>query len=281
MLVNCSRGSRTRQARIDPKLETIMNSDAMSSNSEAPYGERLSSVIPPTAVRDRTANVHGAERVGSGLLGSLFVLWGARREGVVGALAIAGGMGLLARAATGRCAIKRALEPSPFARDIARSQGWRTATATSASVTIGRPREDVYKMWRDFNNLPLFMTHIEAIEVITPERSRWQVKAPMGQSVGWVSHITEDVQNERIAWESEGGGAVSNTGRVEFRDAPGGRGTEVSAMIAYQPPLGDAGRLLGPIFREVPEHQMRDDLRRMKQIMETGEVTVSQMQPET
>jgi uncharacterized membrane protein len=259
-----------------------MNSEALlPSNPQAPRVERVQSGIPPIAARDRGANVHGAERIGSGLLGSLFVLWGARRDGAVGALAIAGGMGLLARAATGRCAIKRVLEPSPFAREIAQRQGWRTATATSASVTIGRPREEVYKLWRDFNNLPLFMAHIDAIEVIDPQRSRWVVKAPMGETVGWTSHIVDDVENERIAWESEGGAAVSNMGRVEFRDAPGDRGTEVSAMIAYQPPFGEAGRLLGPIFREVPEHQMRDSLRRLKQIMETGEVTVSQMQPET
>jgi uncharacterized membrane protein len=223
--------------------------------------------------------VQGAERIGSGLLGSLFLLWGVRREGPVGLAAMAGGLGLLARAATGRCAIKRALEPTPYASEIARTRGWPAAQVTSAAVTVGRPRAEVYALWRDFANLPRFMKHVQSIEVLTPHRSRWTVKAPLGKTVSWTSFVTEEIENERIAWESEAGAEVPNYGWVELRDAPGDRGTEISALIAYRPPFGSAGRLMSAVLRETPEHQMRDDLRRLKQILETGEVAASQAQP--
>lgn len=231
--------------------------------------------VPPTAYRDTGPNVEDNERIGSGVIGSVLLLWGLRRKGIAGALAIAGGTALIGRAATGRCAMKSALKPTPYSRQVAREQGWQAATVTSAAVTIARPREEVYALWRDFGNLPRFMEHVQHIEVVTPQRSRWTVKAPFGKTVKWTSYVTEDVPNERIAWEAESGAEVPNFGRVEFRHAPGGRGTEVRALIAYQPPYGEAGRLLNKLFRETPSHQMRDDLRRLKQIMETGEVAIS------
>ncbi len=235
----------------------------------------LSSDIPPTTYKETGPNVEGTERVGSGLLGAALALWGLRRSGVAGALAVAGGVGLVGRAASGRCAIKRAIQPRPYSRRIAKDHGWPSAAVTSAAVTIARPRAEVFQIWRDFSNLPRFMKHVEHIGVINPHRSRWTVKAPLGKAVTWTSYITEEVQNERIAWEAEGSAEVPNFGWVEFRDAPGDRGTEVRALVAYQPPYGEAGRLLNTLFHETPMYQMRDDLRRLKQMMETGEVAVS------
>lgn len=235
----------------------------------------LSPDIPPTTFREAGPNVEGNERIGSGLLGSILVLWGLRRSGLTGALAVAGGVGLVGRAATGRCAIKRAMQPRPYTRSVAKDHGWSSAAVTSAAVTIARPRPEVFQLWRDFANLPRFMKHVEHIEVITPHRSRWTVKAPLDRVVSWTSYITEEIQNERIAWEAEGSAEVPNFGWVEFRDAPGDRGTEVRALVAYQPPYGEAGRLLNTLFKETPTYQMRDDLHRLKQMMETGEVAVS------
>lgn len=225
----------------------------------------------------QAGNVHGPERFGSGLLGSAILVWGAQRRGVAGAMAIAGGLGLLARAATGHCAIKRALTPTPMSTNIARSQGWTTATVTKATITINCPREEIYRLWRDFSRLPDFMPAIENVEVITPLRSRWTVKAPLGKTMSWTSFVTADVPNERIAWESEVGAQVPNFGSVTFSDAKDGHGTEVHAMIAYQPPFRFVGRLLGGLLKSTPEHQMRDNLRRLKQIMETEENTRSQL----
>lgn len=235
----------------------------------------LSPDIPPNTVKNRGPNVDGAERIGSGMLGTLLVCWGLRRSGLAGAMAVAGGAALLGRSVTGSCTVKRVLQAPPYARAVAQEHGWSSANVSSAAVTIARPRETVYQTWRDFSNLPRFLAHVEHIEVVTPQRSRWTVKAPLQKTEKWTSYVTEDIPNERIAWESEGGATVPNFGWVEFRDAAGRRGTEVRALIAYRPPYGEAGRLLGMFLPETPSHQMRDDLRRFKQFMETGELAVS------
>ena len=235
----------------------------------------LSPDIPPNTMKSQGPNVEGAERIGSGMLGAMLVCWGMRRAGVPGAMAVAGGAALLGRSVTGSCAMKRALQAPPYTRAVAQEHGWPSANVTSAAVTIARSREEVYQTWRDFSNLPRFLAHVEHIEVVTPQRSRWTVKAPLGKTEKWTSYVTEDIPNERIAWESESGATVPNFGWVEFRDAPGQRGTEVKALIAYQPPYGEAGRLLAMLFPETPAHQMREDLRRFKQFMETGELAAS------
>ena len=250
------------------------------SRNERQHRPPLSSDIPPNTIKDRGPNVDGSERIGSGMLGTFLMCWGMGRSGLPRALALAGGALLIGRATTGNCAVKRALQASPYSRQLAHEHGWPSAHVTSAAVTIARPKSEVYRAWRDFSNLPRFLTHVESIDVLTPVRSRWRVKAPMGQEVSWISYVTEDLENERIAWESESGASVPNFGWVEFRDAPGGRGTEVKAMIAFQPPYGDAGRLLGILFQETPPHQMRDNLHRFKQFMETGEFAVSGTQPQ-
>lgn len=230
--------------------------------------------LSPTTLKRRGPNVGEGERVGSGMLGTLLVCWGMRQSGLSRALALAGGALLIGRAATAQCAVKRALQASPYTRRVARERGWPSAYVTRAAVTISRPREAVYAAWRDFSNLPRFLAHVEHIDVITPVRSRWTVTAPFDQTVSWISHVTEDIENTRIAWESESGAQIPNFGWVEFRDAGRGR-TEVQALIAFQPPYGEAGRLLSQLFQETPSQQMRDNLQRFKQFMETGELAVS------
>lgn len=251
--------------------------DLQNQDSFSTQGSQASSMQEDDVDITQGGNVHGPERVGSGLLGSALLVWGAQRRGMPGVMAVAGGLGLLARAATGHCAVKRVLTPSPLSRSIARSQGWTTATVAKATITIDCPREEIYQLWRDFSHLPDFMPDIEDIDVITPLRSRWTVKAPFGRTRSWTSFITADVPNERIAWESEVGAEVPNFGSVQFRDAPDGRGTEVSAMIAYQPPFRALGRVLGAVLTSAPEQQMRDNLRRLKQIMETEQTTELQL----
>lgn len=247
---------------------------SISKNDSASVSRALRHDIPPNTIKDRSPNVDGAERVGSGMLGTFLVCWGMRRTGLSRALALAGGAMLIGRATTGNCALKRTLQASPYSRRVAQEQGWPSAHVTSAAVTIARPRNEVYRAWRDFSNLPRFLAHVESIEIISPLRSRWTVKAPFDQKVSWISHVTEDLENTRIAWESESGASVPNFGWVEFRDAPRGR-TEVQALIAFQPPYGEAGRLMSVLFQETPSYQMRDNLHRFKQFMETGELAVS------
>ena len=143
------------------------------------------------------------------------------------------------------------------------------------TVTIGRPREEVYAFWRDFPNLATVMENIERIETIDERRSRWVVKAPAGKTVEWESVVTADEPNRLIAWQSVEGADVRSSGRVEFLDAAPGRGTMVRATIAYDPPGGTIGQWLAKFFQREPNLQVRRDLRRLKQFLETGEITSS------
>jgi uncharacterized membrane protein len=144
------------------------------------------------------------------------------------------------------------------------------------TVTINRPRQEIYAFWRDFRNLPLFMDNIESVAVLDARRSHWTVKAPAGTTVEWDSLLTEDVPGEVIAWTSDEDASVANSGRVEFRDSSNGRGTQVTVTIVYDPPAGGFGKLVAKLFQREPNIQARQDLRRFKQLMETGEIPTSQ-----
>jgi len=139
------------------------------------------------------------------------------------------------------------------------------------TVTINRPRRELYAFWRDFTNLPSFMDNVERVEILDGTRSHWVVKAPGGRTVEWDAAITEEREGEMIAWASLEGAEVANSGRIDFRDA-GERGTIVTATILYDPPAGLIGKLAAKLFQREPAIQARRDLRRFKQLMETGEI---------
>jgi uncharacterized membrane protein len=149
-----------------------------------------------------------------------------------------------------------------------------------AAITINRPREEVYRHWRDFENLPRFMAHLESVETTGDGHSRWKARGPLKKTVAWEAEIVEDRSGELIAWRSTKGALVGNSGSVRFSDAPGGRGTEVRVNLVYDPPGGKVGMALAKLLGEHPEQQVRDDLRRFKQVMETGEVVRSEGSPE-
>jgi uncharacterized membrane protein len=147
------------------------------------------------------------------------------------------------------------------------------------AITVLRPREEVYAFWRDFRNLPRFMFHVESVEPVEDGRSHWAVKGPTG-TVEWDAETTEERLNERIAWRSVDGSKVQHSGAVEFRDAPGERGTEIVVNLDYSPPGGPVGAIVAKVTGEEPRQQVKDDLRRFKQVMETGEVVRSDGTPE-
>lgn len=152
------------------------------------------------------------------------------------------------------------------------------------AVTINRPAEDLYAFWRDTRNLARIMENVCEIEPIDNRRSRWTVKAPAGREVSWESVITEDIPGVSIHWQSAEGADVANSGRIEFRET-GARGTVVRATIAYDPPAGTVGKLIAKLFQREPRIQTRRELRRFKQLMETGEIataarTVAQLDEE-
>jgi uncharacterized membrane protein len=144
------------------------------------------------------------------------------------------------------------------------------------SVTINRPRGELYGFWRDFNNLPLFMHNVNSVTIKDRTYSHWIIAAPAGKTVEWDSKITQDEPGRLIAWQSMEGASVRNSGQVEFLDSPDGRGTVVRVTLTYDPPAGAVGKLVAKLFQKEPKVQARQDLRRFKQLMETGEVSTAQ-----
>lgn len=142
------------------------------------------------------------------------------------------------------------------------------------TVTINRPAMELYAFWRNPENLVEIMDNIKSIEMIDDVRSRWTVKAPADREVSWQSVITNDVEGREITWQSAPEAEVANSGRIEFIDAAE-RGTVVRATIAYDPPFGTVGKLVAKLFQREPKLQARRDLRRFKQLMETGEVATA------
>jgi uncharacterized membrane protein len=143
-------------------------------------------------------------------------------------------------------------------------------------VTVNRNIHDVYAFWKDFENFPRFMRHLDSVERIDERHSRWRARGPAGLKVEWEAETLEDRADEWIAWRSLPGSRVDNSGSVRFTAAPGARGTEVRVQLQYTPPGGAVGRGLAWLFGEEPDIQVKDDLRRFKQLMETGEIPISE-----
>ena len=142
------------------------------------------------------------------------------------------------------------------------------------AVTINRPAAELFAYWRDFSNLASFMENVVSIDTLDAKRSHWVVKAPAGKTVEWNAVVTDEAESSFIAWASEEGADVPNSGRIDFREA-GARGTVVTATINYDPPMGVVGKVIAKLFQREPAIQARRDLRRFKQLMETGEVATA------
>jgi len=143
------------------------------------------------------------------------------------------------------------------------------------TVSINRPKQEVYQQWRDFTRFPTFMENVERVEDLGEGRSRWKVKAPLGSTVELVTRIVEDEPGTTIAWESDLDSEIQTSGRVEFFEQAPGRGTGVRLTLKYDPPAGLPGRAIAKILQREPNVQARRDLRRFKQLMETGEIATN------
>ena len=142
-------------------------------------------------------------------------------------------------------------------------------------TTVNKPVHEVYDFWRHFENFPRFMRHLESVEKLDERRSRWRATAPAGQTVEWEAELLEDRPDEWIAWRSVPGSQIENSGSVRFAPAPGGRGTELRVQLQYSPPAGALGRGIAWLFGQEPDQQIHYDLHRFKQLMETGEIPLS------
>ena len=231
----------------------------------------------------KEVNVSDIERWPSAIGGGALMAVGLRRGYVrsplgVGLLLVAG-HGLY-RGITGRDRIYRALGVDTSGKGT-RSTGVSPGDGIKVKhqVTINKSPEELYRFWRDFENLPRFMEHLESVQTIDDRRSHWVAKAPAGRTVAWDAEIIGEQENELIAWRSLPGAEVANAGSVRFRPAPAGRGTEVEVALQYDPPAGIIGATVARLFGEEPAQQVAGDLRRFKNIMEAGEVPTTEGQP--
>ncbi|HEV7367976.1 SRPBCC family protein [Arenibaculum sp.] len=208
--------------------------------------------------------------------GSLMALGGMRRGGLSGAAMAAAGMGLIWRGSARDPLMTGVGGHHDHVAGV--DERHHPVTITHA-VTIGKPRDELYRFWRDFENLPRFMEDVERIDVTDRHHSHWCVRSPGEGTVEWDAEVHDEREGEHISWRSVGEAEIHNSGIVRFRDAPGGRGTVVEVTLRYEPPFGRLGRTLAKLTGHEPEVQLRSNLRRLKQIMETGEVATSRANP--
>jgi uncharacterized membrane protein len=218
-------------------------------------------------------NVAAPERWASGLAGGALALFGLRQRSLVG-LAVAGiGACLVDRAVRGHCSVYGALNIDTAHAEPARPEEYFTrGIHVEHSITINNPPDELYRYWRDFNNLPRIMDHLQSVTVRDEKHSHWVAKAPAGYVVAWDAEIINDQPGKLIAWRSLADATVPNSGSIRFLAAPGDRGTEVRIVLDYIPPAGRVGWMIAKLFGEEPKQQVQADLRRFKQFIETGEV---------
>jgi len=218
-------------------------------------------------------NVGDMERVVSAVVGGGMTVLGLSRGSASGAACALMGAGLLYRGLTGHCHLYGALGVSTVERNRATAVPAQQGVRVEQSITIDRSPEELFQFWRDFENLAQFMEHLESVKC-EGNRSHWVAKAPLGMSVEWDAEIINERENEMIAWRSLPGSEVQTAGSVHFQGAPGGRGTAVTVNLKYNPPGGKLGAAAAKLFGEEPEQQISNDLRRLKQIMESSEFPV-------
>ncbi len=214
-------------------------------------------------------NVPDRERTVSLLGGALLAGAGVAQRSLGGIALAALGGALIYRGVTGRCEVYRALGIHSGAQNTSAGVPDHRGVKTVETITVQRPRAELYRHWRDFEHLPQFMRHLERVEVIDARRSRWVVRTLAGQTVEWLAEIINERENEMIAWQSLPGADVGNAGSVWFEDEPGGS-TRVKVALEYAPPAGTVGNLVARLFGEAPEQQLREDLAQWKKKMEAG-----------
>jgi len=228
--------------------------------------------------RQTPVNVGETERVLSAVGGGALALAGLARRDIMGLGMAAFGAALLYRGLSGHCHFYGSLGFHTADRPPATAVPAGSGAKVETSVTVNRPAGELYHRWRDLQGLPRFMSHLESVTVNGP-RSHWVARGPLGQRVEWDAEIHNERAGELIAWRSVEGSEVDTAGSVHFSPAPGGQGTVVRVSLKYDPPAGKAGATLAWLLGESPEGQVREDLRRFKQMMESGEVATTSGQP--
>ncbi len=231
--------------------------------------------------RHRQKNVGALERTISVLAGGLLVGEGLKRLSLPGLAAAAVGAHLVRRGATGHCGMYHALNVTSVEEDSKLlSHPLHQHIRVHKVMTVNKPAGEVYAFWRDLENLPRFMQHLERVSVTGEKTSHWVARGPRERVVEWDAELVEDKPGEVISWKSVGGSQVPNAGEVRFKGLSEGRGTEVHVLLMYDPPAGVLGALYARLFGAEPGQQVKEDLRRFKQLMEAGELPTIEGQPQ-
>jgi uncharacterized membrane protein len=209
-------------------------------------------------------NVNDIERAASVAAGLLLIA--AARHSRGRAMAAMLGAWLMARGVTGYCPITASVRGN-HRDDTREALGGRRGVHVKESILVRAPRETVYDFWRSLSNLPRFMTHLERVDVISDSRSHWVIKGPAGTRVEWDAELINDRRPDLIAWRSLEGAQVASAGSVRFRDTRDGR-TEITVRLQYEPPAGKLGTWVSAFLGEDPARQIREDLRRLKQLFD-------------
>jgi uncharacterized membrane protein len=219
-------------------------------------------------------NVGHVERAFSVIAGTALAAYGVTRRSIAGAGAALLGAAVVWRGVSGHCQIYHALGMSTADENDDRqvSVPYGRGVRVEKSVTVNASPEDLYRFWRNFENLPRFMSHLESVKVLDDKRSHWVVKGPLGTDAEWDAEIINEIPGELIGWRSVDGSNIRNAGSVHFEPATGNRGTEVKVVLRYDPPGGIIGAAFSKIFGADPAHQVQEDLRTFKQLIETGEI---------
>ena len=229
--------------------------------------------LPRPARIQRKVNVGPAERKASMVGGAALALSGlatlSRRRVLPGlALLAAGGM-FFYRGKTGHCDLYQAM-----GMDTIHTSG--TGLRMEKVVTVNRPPHEVYEFWHNLENLPRFMRHLESVQLTGEKSSHWKARGPGGLTAEWDAEMMDDYPSQQISWHSVGAADLPNKGTVEFKEAPGGRGTEVRVTVDYYPPGGVAGRAAAKLAQAITSQQLEEDLKRLKQVLETGEIATAE-----
>jgi uncharacterized membrane protein len=213
-------------------------------------------------------NVGDTERLVCGLVGGAISVLGITGRGP-GLVSMLVGGSLLWRGVTGHCSGYQALGINTAVSDQAAIPAGHGVKIEEA-IVVNKPVAEVYRAWRKFDQLPRFMTHLKEVRDLGNGKSHWVAKAPLGMSVEWDAEIITERENELIGWKSLDGADVDTAGSVHFWPAPGTTGTKVTVILKYNPPAGSVGAAVARWLGEAPEQQVRDDLRRFKELMEGG-----------
>jgi uncharacterized membrane protein len=219
-------------------------------------------------------NLSEVERWASIAAGAGLAAYGLTRLKSNGWLYAGLGALILRRGVTAHCDLyeKLGINTADTADDTRAALGGSRGVNVLESVTINRPIELLYRFWRNLENLPQFMRHLESVEKVTDTISHWRAKGPAGIVVEWDAEIFNEIPNKLIAWRSLEGADVVSAGSVNFDPAPGGQGTRVTAHLQYSPPGGKVGAAVARLLGSDAETEIREDLRRFKQLLEAGGV---------